>query len=374
MKYISNKYFLLLFIIGFIFSCIAGCSTPKQESTYTPSSPPNIEAVGGNNDEAKNHSSLADNSVLKEIHPIDSFSIELTEQFTKEYKKGDYKGILNHSTDKIVVNYVGFAPALPDEEQYSINFYSTRNIGSEEAGYIAACLEETAWKLWGHFKTGIGSIIFSGYHYYNGSPDFNCMYSFGYTNNLSPDEFGNSPPCAKFKVQVPSAISVSAGYSLWTELGNAASVSLWEEKEREICFNSYCTTRLHINPHPAVSAPTPANFEGSYYNYFFRFDIFRNYDNPNTYSLIFSVERSFEIDGVLETGQHEILSKNYTTSYSNGNQIITFQIQDDPDYSGTISVLFDPSKPKGEQYYVCINIPAIAFDGATYTLINNVPY
>lgn len=382
MKVFYSRFFLIILIISLSIPCMAGCSVPKKELTHTPSYPLNLEAVGGNKADVEASGTLADNSVLKEAHPIDAFSIELTEEFTKQYKKSDYKSVFNQSTDKIIINYIGFAPALPEEEQYSINYYSTRNIEGAEAGYIAACLEETAWKLWGHFKTGIGPIIFSGYHYYNGHTDFNCMYGFGYVNNLAPDEFGNTYPYEKFKAQTLSSISISAGYSLWVELGNETSVKLWEEKEKEICFNSYYATRLHINPYTAdnaptftpASSPTSANFEGSYYNYFFRFDIFKNYDNPNTYSLVFAEERYFEVDGILETGQYEILSRNHTTSYNNGNQIITFQIQDDPDYSGTISVQFDSSKPKGEQYYVCINIPAIAFDGTTYTLINHTSY
>lgn len=188
-----------------------------------------------------------DNSVLDEVQPKDDFSKLLTKEFIEEYEKTEYSKTYNSNTDKIIIHYIGVVPAYPDEEQYAINYYSVRNIDSIEAGYIAACLEETAWKLWGCFRTGVKPIVFSGYKYYKNTATHTCLYSFGYTNNVTSDEYGDSYPCNKFRKQLFEDISVTAGHSIWEELGAKTKVEKWQQNEKGVVFENYLKAREVLN-------------------------------------------------------------------------------------------------------------------------------
>ena len=189
-----------------------------------------------------------DNSVLSEVLPIDAFSEELTREFTEMYQKTDFRELYNINTDKITIFYGGVAPAYPGVEQYAINFYSVRNLEAVEIGYIGACLEETAWKLWGAYKTGIRPIIFSGYRYDdNKNAIHTCLYSFGFTENLVSGEYGTIASYNKFPEQTLSEIEVSAGQTLWAELGDESAVDTWQENERKTVFDNYIETRRHLN-------------------------------------------------------------------------------------------------------------------------------
>ena len=207
---------------------------------------------------------LIDNSALENIQPHDDFSKELTDAFVAKYQKIDFDGTYNSNTDKIIVHYIGNTTALPQEEQYGLNYYSVRNIDSSEAGYIAACMEETAWSLWGSSTSGINPIIFSGYKKVSETlSEHTCMYAFSYSTNRLPDEFGASFPYEKFTAQTESGIAVYAGPSLWTELGDESAVNTWQEKEKSYVFSKYVEIRQYLNQ-GAVTSPDNQEIEKTY--------------------------------------------------------------------------------------------------------------
>lgn len=222
-----KRIFMLFCLLSMLCFCLIGC---------------------GKDDQSVQEATIS--NVLQQLEPSDDTAREETEAFVQEYTKVDYKGLYREEVAKIVIDY--HLGTQTSTMNYSIYYYSTKEISGEEAGYIGACLEEAAWLTWG-MLTDIG-IYSSIYSRYEGDTRWECLYWIGPTDNTAADEFGDVYYYDKFAKAESTDVSVGAGALRWEMMSGSEIDPLdprpvyeWEAKQQQEAYGSYIQTREYIN-------------------------------------------------------------------------------------------------------------------------------
>ncbi len=227
-------------------------------------------------------------SSLDDVQPSSDIDKSFTEDFTSKLVELDYKQIYDEKNDKI--NVVSNSPikgvSTFTEEQFSISYYSLKDLLPEDIGYLVALMEETAWYEYSPFDTGIRISIFSnciakdnnaGNDKKVGVNFDYTYYSFEYKTNMQDDEYGDRYTYNKFAAQEFDDIDIFPRYDIvkkYTGNGvdpfNQSNLENWQYEQLTILFNSYSEERIHFNGEPEVYEEIP---------------YFASLDNPEVHTL-----------------------------------------------------------------------------------------
>ena len=161
------------------------------------------------------------------LDDIDISDEATTASFVESFKQVDYKNAYDEKTWKFsAINDSVFVT----EEQIAITLYALNEIQPEEAGYICACVEETAW----NFRSGIVDGVLCIYSGYQGEENVynHSVYTFYFSVNTVSNE---------------NDISVGPGPVMVHEFKGHSDLEKWENEQRKATFDSYQECMTHFN-------------------------------------------------------------------------------------------------------------------------------